>query len=112
MRICDSKINPSKFNHRLQLQQVTQTPDGAGGYTESWALVSSLWASIDPIRGREKMQGMQLETPITHKIFCRYNSAVTTKKRFLLGSRVFNIVEVLNIEEQNQFLEILAVEGS
>ena len=104
-------VNPSDLRHRITIQSVSRVSDEAGGYSETWATQTSAWASIEPANGYQKYQAMQMETPITHKIRMRYQSGITTKNRILLGSRIFDIVEVLNIEERNVLLEILAVEG-
>lgn len=111
---CNSKLalDPSKLRHRIEIQSVTQTPDGAGGYTEAWATVATVWASIEPANGRERWIAMQTETHVSHVIMCRYQSAITTAKRILFGSRTFDIVEVLNIEERNAVLKITAIEGT
>lgn len=111
---CNNKtaLDPAKLRHRIEIQSVTQTADGAGGYTESWATVATVWASIEPANGREKWMAMQTETYMTHVIMCRYQSSITTAKRILFGARKFDIVEVLNIEERNAALKITAIEGS
>ncbi|MBN9265960.1 MAG: phage head closure protein [Hyphomicrobium sp.] len=89
---------------------MTQAGDGQGGFTETWATEATLWAAIEPTKGYERYQAQQVQMPVTHKITIRYRSGVTTKKRFLFGSRVFEIKEVLNQNEANEFLELRAVE--
>lgn len=103
--------NPvAKMKHRLTLQTSSQVSDGQGGYTENWSNTANLWASLEPTKGYERMQAMHLETPVTHKILTRYRSGVTTAQRFQYGTRVFHIKEVLNVDEENAFLKILAQE--
>ena len=100
------------MRHRVVIQTVTQTPDGAGGFTENWTTAATVWASIQPANGRERWVAGQMETHVTHRIECRYNSAITTAMRILWGARVFDVVEVLNIEERNILMRIMAVEGT
>ena len=99
-------VKAASFKHRVTLQSCSQTTDGQGGYTDSWSDVVTLWASIEPLKGYERYQAMQLETPVTHKVTIRYNAAVTTAKRLIYGSRVFNIKEVINLAEENAFMEL------
>lgn len=40
------KANGANFNRRIQIQQVTLTPNGQGGSTESWATVYTCWANM------------------------------------------------------------------
>ena len=42
-----------RLNRRLVLEAPQRVPDGAGGFTESWAVLGRLWAQITPRSGRE-----------------------------------------------------------
>ena len=98
------------LHHRVTLQVMTTVTDDQGGQVPTWADVSDLWAKIEPIKAWEKMQAAQLQTPVTHKVLLRYNSAVTNKHRLLFGTRVMNIKEVINVEELNEWLECRVIE--
>lgn len=102
---------PAKMKHRLTLQSVSRVTDSQGGYTEEWDDEATLWASIAPLKGYERFQAHQMQTPVTHKIIIRYRSDVTTKHRFLYGERILQIKQCLNKDEANNFLEILALEN-
>lgn len=99
------------MKRRIQIQSVTETSDGQGGITEAWATFATVWASIEPLKGYEKMQAMQLASPITHKVIIRYLAGVTTRHRILYDGRVFAIKEVINPSEENDFLNMQCVEG-
>jgi SPP1 family predicted phage head-tail adaptor len=107
-KCCEFK--PAALKHRLALQALSRVSDGQGGHTESWATEATLWGAIEPVKGYERYQAQQVQTPVTHKITVRYRGGVTTKKRFLFGSRVFDIKEVLNENEDNRYLVIRALE--
>ena len=104
-------LSASDLTHRITIQAITEASDGAGGFTASWADFTQAWCSIRPLKGYERFQAGQKETPVTHKIKMRYQAGITTKHRILYGTRVFNIKEILNVEERNITLEILALEG-
>ena len=104
----------SLLRHRLTLQQETQTPDGAGGYTRSWQNVADLWAEIDfvPSRmGSENPFAGQLQSRVTHRITIRYRAVIDASMRFLYDNRIFNIRNIMNSLENNNTLEVLADEG-
>ena len=105
-----SKDVVSRMDKRITIQTVTQTTDNQGGYTEAWATLATVWASIEPIKAYEKFQAAQLQTPISHKIMTRYRSGITTAQRISWSSRIFNIKEVINVNEANAFLKIIAIE--
>jgi SPP1 family predicted phage head-tail adaptor len=114
---CKRKINPAlcigigELRHYVEIEQVTETSDGAGGYTSNWTTFAHAWVSINPVSGREKFQAMQTETIFTHKIKMKWIAGITTKHRIKFGTRVFDIIDVRNIEERNIVLELMALEG-
>ena len=57
-----------KLRHRISLQSVTLTSDGAGGSTESWAEVAELWAAIEPASARERLFAGKLEQILDAKL--------------------------------------------
>jgi SPP1 family predicted phage head-tail adaptor len=95
---------------RATLQRSVATSDGQGGEIESWVDVADVWLSIDPVKGYERFQAMQMQTPVTHRIVLRFRADVTTASRFVYDGRVFWVQGCLNVEGRNRFLEIKAVE--
>lgn len=98
------------LRHRVTLEQVTQTPDGGGGSTETWTAVASLWASIDPISGSESLIAERVAGAITHTIHIRHRSGVTPAMRFRLGTRIFEITAVIDPDERRRHLKCLCHE--
>ena len=108
-------MRAGELRHIISIQEESPTPDGMGGENLTWAAVSgmdSVPAAIWPLRSNERLDMMKLENEVTHKIRIRYRSGITTKNRVLFGPRTFNIVSLINPDERNIMLEILAVEES
>ena len=99
---------------QIALQQEHPTADGAGGYTLGWTTMTIVWGDIAPVTGREIYTAGHLEGHVTHKITLRWRSdiTVTTDMRLIYNNRAFNICAVMNKDEANQWLEILAEEGT
>lgn len=106
-----SCISVADLRHRIVIQTLTETADGAGGFTSSWADTVSIWAKITPTSAYERAQAMQLEATVTHKILIRYRSDIVPKQRIKFGSRYFGITGITNIEERNQYLQLMALES-
>jgi len=104
------------LRHRVDVQEQTDTPDGMGGFTTSWASVSgmgSVPAAIWPLSSKEQLDAMKLESVITNKIRIRYRSGITSKNRMVFGSRIFNIKGApINADEKNKTLDFLVTEDS
>lgn len=100
------------LRRQVTLQSPAETTDGTGGFTLSWTNVATVWAAIEPLSGRERMIARKLQSSVTHRITIRYRTGVTARMRVQSGSRVFNIRHVINLEERDELLELLAEEGA
>jgi|TARA_Y100000310_G_scaffold108521_1_gene106919 SPP1 family predicted phage head-tail adaptor len=110
------------LRHLVDIQNATDTTDDAGGFTQVYDTVTSVFASIKPKKGTEVYgegsQGMQLENAITHEIFIRWRDDVTfnTSSRIIFNdrkgiTRTFNVRSILNLEEKDRFFKISAEEN-
>jgi SPP1 family predicted phage head-tail adaptor len=98
------------FRKQVTIQNKQSVSDGQGGFTETWPNGSTVWASIEPLKGYERVQAMQMQSPQTHKIMMRYTDEVTTASRLLYGTRVLWVKEILDPDERQRFLQIRAEE--
>ena len=98
------------LRHRITIQESTETSNGMGGFTTTWSDKLEAWAAIWPLTAKESLDAMKLELQITHKIRIRYRSGITAKDRIKFGARIFNIVSLINFEERNEQLDMLALE--
>jgi len=100
------------LRHRVTLQEPSDVPDGAGGFSRSWQDVASLRADIQPAGGTERLHGLQLQWRVTHRVILRYRTGVTTAMRLVYNGRALNIRAVINRGEANAWLDVLAEEGA
>lgn len=100
-----------KLKKRITIQQPVEVSDSGGGYTLSWSDLASVWAEVKPVSGREDYRALKLESKVTHKVTIRHRSDVTAGMRISMGGRVFNIRAVMNQDEENEKLLLLAEEG-
>lgn len=108
MTKCESLA--AKLRHRVTLQGKTTEGDGQGGFAETWGDVADLWVNLDPLKGVERIQAQQLQTPNTHRVLLRYRSGITTAMRLRYGTRIFDIKEVINEGEGNRTLRLMCIE--
>jgi len=100
------------LNKRVILQSKTQTADDMGGFTTVWNNAATVWAAIWPTSARELTQSMQTDMVITHRIRIRYRSSFIPSYRIKFGNRYFNIVSIINPNERNEWLDIMAKESA
>jgi SPP1 family predicted phage head-tail adaptor len=107
----------ARLRHRITIENLVETPDGAGGFVSSWTSVATVWAELLPITanvlaaGSEVLNDMQIENKQGFRITLRFMSGITAKMRITHNGRVFNIRRVVNVNERNEALEIFAEEG-
>lgn len=98
------------LNKRITIQSPPTAQDSYGELTGSWSDVSTVWASVVPIVGREYFQAETVQSEISHKIRIRYKSGIVPKMRVKFGSRYFEIQSVLNYKEGNAELQLMCKE--
>lgn len=103
-------VNPGEMRWRLEVQANTPTTTAKGEHVQGWSTVVTRWASIVPAAGQFFTASEQVRSKVSHKIVMRYYDGLTPKHRLKLGSRVFNILSVLDENELHTKHTILATE--
>jgi SPP1 family predicted phage head-tail adaptor len=104
----DTRIG--ELRQRMRLEVAVRTPDGAGGADETWSLVAELWASLKPLSGQEGLEADRVAGHVTHDVVVRYRAGMVPAMRLVLGTRVFDIRAVLDVDERRRFLRCLVEE--
>lgn len=99
------------LRHRITFQRRQTGTDAFGQPLAGWEDIATVWASVEPISGRELLAAQQIQGEITHRIRCRYRDGLTAADRALFKGRVFDLQSVINTAERGISLEILAKEG-
>lgn len=109
MKCCD--LVSGKLRHNITWQKKNKTPDTGGGFTYTTDDFAITRAFIKPVSTNERFFAQRIESDITHKIYIRYRTDLNPAMRIKYGDRYFQVKGLMNIEEQNKWLEISAVEG-
>ena len=103
-------MEAGKLRQRVILQSFVATRDAYGEPIETWSTVVTLWGAVEPLTGREFYQAQQVNAEITHKVRIRYRTLTNSRMRFLLGTRIFEILYIVNENERNRELIMLCKE--
>lgn len=111
-----------QMRNRVVIQKGTETADTAGQPVIVWADWATRWSKITPLRGTERIHGLQLDAKLTHKILMYWDS--TTKLiepdlyRIKFGKRadgttdrIFDVNAAINVKEQDVELELHCTEA-
>ena len=98
------------LRNRVTIQTRSETTDDFGEIDFSWSNSATVWASVEPLSGRELMNAQQAGATVTHKITMRYKSGVNPKDRISFDSRTIEIESVRNYRERDISLELMCRE--
>lgn len=103
-------VRAGALRHRVTLEVPTGVADATGDPVPGWTVAAVVWAAVVPLSGQERLAAQQVVADVSHQVTLRYRADVTPHMRIRLGSRLFNILAVINPEERNRTLELLALE--
>jgi SPP1 family predicted phage head-tail adaptor len=108
-------IQSGKLRQRVTLQDLVETLDSYGQPIQGWADVATFSAEVRPLRGVEVLNIKQVWATASHFVNHRYlgpDIKPNPKQRYKLlkDQRIFNILNVNNVEERNRSYEVTCEE--
>jgi SPP1 family predicted phage head-tail adaptor len=103
-------MQAGQLRHRVTIQKFTVACDTAGEGTKTWTTHATVWASVRPIRGREFFEAQKMSSEVTAKITTRYISGVLPSWRFLHGTKIYTIQEMIDVDDRHRMLEFMVKE--
>lgn len=102
-------IRSGELRHKVTIQTYTETTSAVGQRKKVYSDTGYAWAAIVPLSATETTNGPQVTASATHQLTLRYRS-LRPSDRIRYGQRIFEIVSILNKEERNIELVVLARE--
>lgn len=104
-------MQAGKLRKRVVIQTSAVTADSFGEPTATWTSAATVWASVEPLNGRELLRAQEVNAEVTVRVTMRYNTYASQTARLLVGgSRLLDINSLINHEERNEELELLCSE--
>lgn len=97
-------IDPGAMSTELVLEQATATPDGAGGFAETWTQIATVFARLQPIVVRERFGADQTIEEVMHRVTIRHRPDVASGMRLVMGDRILQILTVHDPDETGRYL--------
>jgi len=104
VKCCD--ITTGKLRTSAQLQRLTNTPDGGGGFTTSWATYATVRTWFRPLSGSERMRADRLEATTRNRVIMRYRADVRPADRVVAEGREYQIRAIIDLELRKKFIEL------
>ena len=99
-----------KLRHQVKILKSIITKDALGQEVEKLEVEKTVWASIEPLSGKEYFSAKQVNSEVNFKITIRYIDSLLPHWVVKFGQRVFNIESIINFEERNKYLQLLCSE--
>ena len=99
-------MRAGELRHRLTFKGPTHTSDGQGGITETWGSAFTVWGAFGPLTGKEFYDSQLVNSEITGKVKIRHRDDIDPTMQIYFGTRVFEILSILNPEERDRELNI------
>ena len=103
-------IMAGKLRHRVTLQSKSVTRSASGAEVVTWSDEATVWCAVEPQRGREYLDGLQIHDEQIAAMTIRYYSGVVPEWRATWNSRTYDIVEVRNWDERNREMLLICRE--
>ncbi|MGE7216589.1 phage head closure protein [Priestia koreensis] len=105
-------MNAGHFNKRIDF--LMKNDEGAvnenGFPTEDFGVIKSVWAMIKTVSTREYYQAMSEQNEVTTRFIIRYISGLNEDMQIRYKNQIFNINSIINDNEKNETLTIMAVQ--
>jgi head-tail adaptor len=108
-------MRPVTLSRRLVLETPQMASDGAGGFTQVWASLGTLWGEVRAGSGREAAGEEISRARVTYRITLRGAPVGSTarpkpEQRLRDGARIFTILAVSEAEAAGLYLTCIATE--
>lgn len=101
-------MRAGRLHERITLQQPVTAQDSYGQDVITWADVGTVWAGVEPLRGRDFHEAQQHSNELTTRIVLRHQPFdVLPTWRALHGSTTYEIHYVIDPASRGAMLELM-----
>jgi SPP1 family predicted phage head-tail adaptor len=104
-------MNAGMFKHPILLLKPEIIKDDLGQEDIQWTEFKTLWAAIKTMQGREYFAAAATHSENTSRFIVRYTEDIDSSMKFLFKGKTHEIISVINDDEANKTLTIIAKEG-
>ena len=103
-------MKSGELRHRIVLQYPKRTPDSYSSQDTTWTTTATVWAAVWPLSARILIENQRRELEATHRFRIRYRANINQDMRIQFKGKNYQIVSIINWDEKNVYLDILATD--
>ena len=100
-------MNPGKLRHRVVILEKQTSVDPDGYPTENWVNVATVWASVEPIAGREYFRAAAVQAQHQVRFTMRYRKDITPDMRLVYDGQEYEIKAILDLGGRRSWLQVM-----
>ncbi len=105
-------LNAGALDQRVTIQARTPGQDGRGQALDTWVDVATVWARVQPRRGRDFFAAAQDQATFDCTVWLRYRSDITAAHRLLWRGAPLSIEgQPVDVAGAGVMLELMCVQG-
>jgi SPP1 family predicted phage head-tail adaptor len=89
------KNSSRKFRHLVTVESQVDVIDSNGDHSREWEYVTTIWAEIKPLSGRELLLAQQFQSQVSTNIETRYRSDIDATCRLKHNGTTYNALAVI-----------------
>lgn len=102
-------FDSGKLNKRISFLVYGEGENEIGQTVHEDIIHKTVWASVEPLRGYEQTVAERKSSETVYRVLTRYHKDITSDMTIQYGSKKLDITQIINVEERNFCLEIMAV---
>jgi SPP1 family predicted phage head-tail adaptor len=112
-----TSLRAGDLRRLVSVQSRSTSLDAYGAQSLTWTELKKVYAAIDGLSGRELLAAEAVQSEVTHQITVRYDASLwaspitAAKYRIVYGARYFDIMGMINENERDSIVTLLAAEG-
>lgn len=104
-------MRAGELRHRITIRRISGTIENeAGELIPSYADFKTVWAAVEPLRGREYLEAQKINEELSYLIKIRFIEGITPDMVIKFKGRIFEIQNILNIGERKRELHLMCIE--
>jgi len=103
-------MRAGEMNKKITIQYAAKSKNSFKEEIITWTTLCTIWCAIEPTTGSERYLQQERISETTARFKIRYRSDIDTTKRIKYGNRYFDIISVINRDEANKELILMAKE--
>lgn len=98
------------LRRRVRLQRKFVQRDSVGAEIVTWLDEAVVWGAVEPMLGREFLEGKRLDAELTTRIRIRYREGVEPTMRAVTTDNVYDVVSVQHVRTERRELVLMCRE--